>query len=131
MIVYLQTLLPSTAILAYFIAPIVYLLFLPIVNWARDEYGIKTRTMILLGQCIMAFGALSICGDVLWLGKKYMIALTGLGCACFGLSQCVVQTSVMREINKAVENSETGKKNTKQECSNYVNDLNVILIAIG
>lgn len=90
MIVYLQTLLPSTAILAYFVAPIVYLLMLPIVNWAREEYGVKVRTMILLGQCIMAFGALIICGDVFWLGRKYMIALTGLGCACFGLSQCVV-----------------------------------------
>ena len=48
------------------------------------------RTMILIGQSIEAFGCIIICGDVSALGKGYMIALTGVGCACFGLSQCVV-----------------------------------------
>jgi hypothetical protein len=85
-------------VLAYFVAPIIYLLCYPIVQWFMDEFGMTQRTMILIGQSIEAFGCIIICGDVSALGKGYMIALTGVGCACFGLSQCVVSISLMKEL---------------------------------
>ena len=64
--------------------------------------------MILIGQSLEAFGCMVVCGDVSALGKGYMIALVGVGCALMGISQFIVQTSLMAELTECIENTEEG-----------------------
>ena len=90
MIVTYHAVTPEFSVLAYFVAPVMYLLFLPVVTWFINDFKFSQRTMIIIGQSLEAFGCMIVCGDVSALGYGYIIAMVGVGCAAMGISQCIV-----------------------------------------
>jgi len=86
MIIKYHGLTAEKAVIAYFVAPVSYVILLPVITWARDGNHLQKRTMILVGQGIEAFGLLIMTGYLEWMGRGYSIFCVGLGCVCMGVS---------------------------------------------
>ena len=90
MLVSYETLTADQSILVYIIAPVSCLLLLPVIKFQQQNFNLSDRVMIFIGQGFEAFGMLVMTGNVTWLNKGYMIAGTGIGCICVGISQAIV-----------------------------------------
>lgn len=130
MIISYHGLTPDKAVIAYFVAPVSYVILLPVIEWARDGGHLQKRTMILVGQGIEAFGLLVMTGDLTWMGRGYAIFCVGLGCVCMGVSQCILTAVIIPEMNDAVCALPEGHKYDKEAVSVYISNMNMIIIAI-
>ena len=130
MIVSYHGLTADKAVIAYFVAPVSYVILLPVITWSRDGNHLQKRTMILVGQGIEAFGLLIMTGDLTWMGRGYAIFCVGLGCVCMGISQCILTAVIIPEMYEAIANLPEGHKYDKQAISVYVSNMNMIVTAI-
>jgi hypothetical protein len=130
MIISLHELTPEKAVIAYFVAPVAYIILLPIITWSRDGNHMSKRTMMLVGQGVEAFGLLVMTGDLTWMERGHSIFCVGLGCVCMGISQCIITATVIPEMYESIVNLADGNKYDKHAISFYVSNINMIVAAI-
>jgi len=98
--------------------------------WVRDNNHMQKRRLILIGQCVEAFGLIVITGNLTWLDRGYSIFFVGVGCVCMGISQCILTAVIVPEMYEAIGNFPLGNKYNKEAISVYVSNLNMIVTAI-
>ena len=98
--------------------------------WVRDNNHMQKRRLILIGQCVEAFGLIVITGNLTWLDRGYSIFFVGVGCVCMGISQCILTAVIVPEMYEAIGNLPVGSKYNKEAISVYVSNLNMIVTAI-